>query len=65
MTRTCLTHLHIHVLVNFTLCCGCGKFERKCEKKKIEMKSKKVEKVKKNKYIFKINKLFLYVILNS
>ena len=29
------------------------------------MKSKKVEKVKKNKYIFKINKLFLYVILNS
>ena len=39
-----------------------SKFEGECEGKKIEMKSKRKEK-RKNK--FKVNKLFLYIILNS
>ena len=43
----------------------CKKFEVTFKEKKIERKKNKNKKVKKNKNNFKINKLFLYVILNS
>ena len=44
---------------------GFGKFDGKCEEKNIEMKSKRKKKQRKIKDALKINKLFLYISLNS
>ena len=40
-------------------------FEGKYKRKKVKRKSNKKKKVKEKKYIFKVNKLFLYIISNS
>ena len=61
LNESFISLINIHFL---RLCLVFGKFEVKCEEKKIERKSKRIKNVKKNKNRFKVNKLF-YMLLQT
>ena len=56
---------HYNIFKPLWLCLVLRKYRGKCDGKKMKMKIRRKEKVEKNKNRFKINKLFLYTILNS